>query len=307
MLDIYSERVLKAQISKFVVTSSQHPSRQEPTATTRMDLILRLRTSISERSPAHWMKMVMATLHAPIQSDSKGLPGMATVVASVDVMESGSGRSTKRTSRLKVHPTETYLGLQIGIDVDELRPNVEYPVSGIVVDWKGNRKKTLAAVEVQVSEIDYSYNWTYNEDSNRYEMSTKRFELPLRKETVPGKSRSLLLNVRGDRDIEEYRIRAQAGPSVTFLDLSRSYDYWYSRSRVQTPDPFRPDNDIRTPSSMNLRETVTATTVAPYPGKYCGLLKTTESFAKSGWMLKRLVKSTGSSHWLDNHSKIRST
>ena len=77
----------------------------------------------------------------------------------------------------KVHPTDTYLGLQIGIDVDDLRPNVEYPVSGIVVDWDGNRKKDLAAVEVQLSEIDYSYNWSYNEESRRYEMSTKRFEL----------------------------------------------------------------------------------------------------------------------------------
>ena len=46
----------------------------------------------------------------PYPERLKGLPGMATVVASVDVMESGSGRSTKRTSRLKVHPTETYLG-----------------------------------------------------------------------------------------------------------------------------------------------------------------------------------------------------
>ena len=204
----------------------------------------------------------------PYPERLEGLPGMATVVASVDVMESGSGRSTKRTSRLKVHPTETYLGLQIGIDVDDLRPNVDYPVSGIVVDWQGNRIKTVAAVEVQLSEIDYAYNWTYNEESGRYEMSTKRFELPLRKETVPVDRGLFSLNIRGDRDIEEYRIRAQAGSSITFLDLTRSYDYWYSRSRVQTPDPFRPDNlDIRTPTSMNLRETVTATTVAPYPGR----------------------------------------
>ena len=68
---------------------------------------------------------------------------MATVIAAIDVMESGSGRSTKRTSTIKVHPTDTYLGLQIGIDVDELRPNVEYPVSGIVVDWDGNRQTWL--------------------------------------------------------------------------------------------------------------------------------------------------------------------
>ena len=214
----------------------------------------------------------------------KELPGMATIVASIDVMEGGSGRSTKRTSRMKVHPTETYLGLQIGVDLDELRPNVEYPVSGIVVDWDGNRKKNLAAVELQISEIDYAYNWTYNEESNRYEMSTKRFELPLRKETVPVNRGLFSLNIRGERDIEEYRIRAQAGASITFLDLSRSYDYWYSRSRVQTPDPFRPDNlDIQAPASMNLHETVTATTVAPYPGKILWTIEN-DGIIRKEWM-----------------------
>ena len=152
------------------------------------------------------------------------------------------------------------------------------------MDWKGNRKKDLAAVEIQLSEIDYSYNWTYNEDSNRYEMSTKRFELPLKKETVPVNRGLFSLNIRGDRDIEEYRIRAQAGSSITFLDLSRSYDYWYSRSRVQTPDPFRPDNlDIRTPASINLQETATATTVAPYPGRILWTVEN-DGIIRKEWM-----------------------
>ena len=197
-----------------------------------------------------------------------GLPGMATVVASVDVMESGSGRSTKRASRLKVHPTKLYLGLQIGVDADELQPNVEYPVGGIVVDWNGTRQNSLAAVDVQLSEVDYSYNWTYNEEAQRYEVSKKRFELPLNKQQVPVLKGLFQFTVRGDRDVEEYRIRAQSDTSITFLDLSRDYNYWYSRSQVQTPDPFRPDNlDIQVPGSMNLTETITATTIASYPGK----------------------------------------
>ena len=53
---------------------------------------------------------------------------------------------------------------------------------------------------------------------------------------------------------------------------------------VQTPDPFRPDNlDIQTPTSMNLQETVTATTVAPYPGKILWTVEN-EGIIRKEWM-----------------------
>ena len=207
-----------------------------------------------------------ASFICPHPERVKNLPGMATVVASIDVMENGSGRSTKRTARTKVHPTQQYIGLQIGGNTTEIDAGRLYPVNGIVVDWKGQRLQNVASVDVQVSEIEIAYNWLYNETTGEYETQRNRFEIPLKSQTVSVKKGLFQMNFESEPYIDAYRISASNGSSVTNLDLSMGYRY--GRTRVETPDPFRPDHmDIQVPISMNLTETATVSTLVPYPGR----------------------------------------
>ena len=196
------------------------------------------------------------------------LPGMAKVLASVDVMEAGSGRSTHRNASMKVHTSNYYIGLQIG--ATEIKAGVKYPISGIIVDWSGKRYKEITSIDMQSSQADYSYQWYYDEETHQYRRETSRFEIPIQAlEAVPVRNGLFSYSLIGEQNVADYRIRAQKGAALTLLDVQGEYyDYYYSNNNVQTPDPFRPDYlEIKAPQHMNLTETVTVTTVAPYSGK----------------------------------------
>ena len=226
------------------------------------------------------------------------LPGMAKVVASIDVMEAGSGRSTHRNATKKIHPSPYYIGLQIG--VDELKSGVKYPVSGIVVDWKGNRYTDITSVDVQSSQVDYSYQWYYDEETHQYRRETSRFEIPIQPMTsVPVKNGLFSLSVVGEPRVAEYRIRVQQDSTVTLLDVQGEHYSWYyySNAEIKTPDPFRPDYlEIVAPAKMNLTETTTVKTVAPYPGKILWTVER-DGIIRNEWLE---VKDAGEISWSFN-------
>ena len=226
------------------------------------------------------------------------LPGMAKIVASVDVMEAGSGRSTHRNANMKIHPSPYYIGLQIG--ADEIKAGVKYPVAGIVVDWKGNRYTDISSIDIQSSQADYSYQWYYDEETHRYRRETSRFEIPIQPLTaIPVKNGLFSYSLVGEPRVAEYRIRAQKGTTVTLLDIRGEYYSWYyySNAEIKTPDPFRPDYlEINAPSKMNLTETATVKTVAPYPGKILWTVER-DGIIRNEWVE---VKDAGEVSWSFN-------
>ena len=113
---------------------------------------------------------------------------------------------------------------------------------------------------------------------------------------IPVKNGIFSYSVVGEARVAEYRVRAQKGNAVTLLDIQGEYYSWYyySNAEIKTPDPFRPDYlEIKAPAKMNLTETVTVKTVAPYPGKI-GQWK--ETILRNEWVdVKDAEKSLGHS------------
>ena len=51
---------------------------------------------------------------------------MAKVIADIDVMEGGSGRSTHRSTSMMIHPQKHYIGLLIGTDSVDRENSIQY-------------------------------------------------------------------------------------------------------------------------------------------------------------------------------------
>ena len=226
------------------------------------------------------------------------LPGMAKVVASVDVMEAGSGRATHRNTTMKIHPSPFYIGLQIGSD--QIKSGVKYPVSGIIVDWKGNRYTEISSVDIQSSQADYSHQWYYDEETHQYRRETSRFEIPIQPmSSIPVKNGLFSYSIVGEPRVAEYRVRVQKDSTVTLLDVEgEAYSwYYYSNAEIKTPDPFRPDYlEIHAPLKMNLTEMATVKTVAPYPGKILWTVER-DGIIRNEWVE---VKDAGEISWSFN-------
>ena len=201
----------------------------------------------------------------PSSSRLKDLPGMAKVIADIDVMEGGSGRSTHKTTSTIVHPQKHYIGLLIG--ATSIGAGKQYPMSGIVVDWEGNVIKDVSDVTIQKSQVEIGYSWFYDEDDFSYSRQQYKQEIPLQKETIPVKDGRFTYQIQGDANVREYRIRAESGKVVSLLDIEGE-SYYSSSDKYTTPDPMKPDMlDLSVPKSITMTETVTVKTSVPYTGK----------------------------------------
>ena len=105
------------------------------------------------------MLMDAQALAVPQPERLNGLPGMATVIAKVDVFGKAEvvAAHTSRT-HTKVHPSQSILGGASG--TDQIENGVRYPVSGVVVDWSGKLINTLSKVELKIGQVDYSVSGT---------------------------------------------------------------------------------------------------------------------------------------------------
>ncbi|MBM74354.1 MAG: hypothetical protein CMK59_03040 [Proteobacteria bacterium] len=211
----------------------------------------------------------VAQFECPNKELTKALPGMGRLLVEVDVLEAGSGRTTTGKAALKIHPAPYYVGLQIG--ADKIEAGNQYPVSGIIVDWKGKKTDLIKELLIQNSQVDYSYSWYWDEDEDYYGRSKNVEERPLKSETISVKEGRFSHFVVGESRVDAYRIRAQSEHDgftiATVLDVEGYYS-WYSRSDSRTPDPFRPDSiEISAPKSMDFGDEVQVSANLPYPGK----------------------------------------
>jgi hypothetical protein len=210
-------------------------------------------------------------LRCPAQQDAGGFKGPAKLVAQASVFEAGSGRSTLGEATVPVHPEAYYVGLQA--NVDKVKANQPFTVSGVVVDWQGSAYgKALKPLEVEYLRLDEEYGYFYDEESG--EERYQRHLRPVRegRTTVKPEGGRFSFQVTPSMDAAGYLVRVKSGAAQTDLQLEgHGRYYWWneSSSRVdQTPRPARPTSlAVELPRSAKVGDSITVKVKAPYRGR----------------------------------------
>jgi hypothetical protein len=210
-------------------------------------------------------------LRCPAQQDAGGFKGPAKLVAQASVFEAGSGRSTLGEATVPVHPEAYYVGLQA--NVDKVKANQPFTVSGVVVDWQGAAYgKALEPLEVEYLRLDEEYGYFYDEESG--EERYQRHLRPVRegRTTVKPEAGKFSFQVTPSMDAAGYLVRVKSGAAQTDLQLEgHGRYYWWdeSSSRVdQTPRPARPTSlAVELPRSAKVGDSITVKVKAPYRGR----------------------------------------
>ena len=106
-----------------------------------------------------------ATFSCPSSSRLKELPGMAKVIADIDVMEGGSGRSTQK-KRLPLFIPKTLYRFAHWCREYWARKVVSY--FGCCRRLGQNVIKDISDVIIQKSQVEIEYSWYYDEDDFSY-------------------------------------------------------------------------------------------------------------------------------------------
>jgi hypothetical protein len=210
-------------------------------------------------------------VRCPAQQDAGGFKGPAKLVAQASVFEAGSGRSTLGEAQVPVHPEAYYVGLQA--NVDKVRANQPFTVSGVVVDWQGALYgKALKPLEVEYLRLDEEYGYFYDEASG--EERYQRHLRPVRegRTTVQPQGGKFSFQVTPSTDAAGYLVRVKSGAAQTDLQLAGNGRYYWSdesSSRVdQTPRPARPTSlAVELPRSAKVGDSITVKVKAPYRGR----------------------------------------
>ncbi|WNG45620.1 hypothetical protein F0U60_17070 [Archangium minus] len=210
-------------------------------------------------------------VRCPAQQDAGGFKGPAKLVAQASVFEAGSGRSTLGEATVPVHPEAYYVGLQA--NVDKMKANQPFTVSGVVVDWQGAPYgKAVKPLEVEYLRLDEEYGYFYDEDSG--EERYQRHLRPVRegRTTVKPEGGKFSFQVTPSSDAAGYLVRVKSGAAQTDLQLEGHGRYYWSdesSSRVdQTPRPARPTSlAVELPRSAKVGESITVKVKAPYRGR----------------------------------------
>ena len=88
------------------------------------------------------------TLSCPSLESSSPLDGVAEMVAHVEVLEAGSGRSSRAVARAQLFPEAHLVGLASGTRRFEVGKAIE--VQGVVVDWDGRTTDAVSTVDVEL-------------------------------------------------------------------------------------------------------------------------------------------------------------
>ncbi|PTL80538.1 Ig-like domain-containing alpha-2-macroglobulin family protein [Vitiosangium sp. GDMCC 1.1324] len=210
-------------------------------------------------------------VRCPAQQDAGGFKGPAKLVAQASVFEAGSGRSTLGEANVPVHPEAYYVGLQA--NVDKVKANQPFTVTGVVVDWQGALYgKALKSLQVEYLRLDEEYGYFYDESSG--EERYQRHLRPVRegRATVKPEGGKFSLQVTPSTDAAGYLVRVKSGAAQTDLQLEgHGRYYWWDESSTrvdQTPRPARPTSlAVELPRSAKVGDSITVKVKAPYRGR----------------------------------------
>ncbi|MCA9567396.1 MAG: hypothetical protein KC656_06115 [Myxococcales bacterium] len=199
-----------------------------------------------------------------------GFPASGRLVADVAVFEGGSGRASRASASVPVHPDTFYIGLDTGVKKAGKGDRID--VSGILVDWDGNPAKAADEVELVFYRLEEEYGWWWWDDrgESSYDLYLRRSE-EKRTRVKVGADGKIAASFVPMADGAGYLVRAVAGNTRTDLRIEggRRRYAWSSGNRVdRTPRPGKPTSlDVKVADTIQVGAQATARVVAPYDGR----------------------------------------
>jgi hypothetical protein len=207
------------------------------------------------------------------------LEGVAELTARAEVMEAGSGRSSRAVARSQVFSSERLVGLATG--VENFDGGESLNVEGVLVDWSGKTVSGKAEGQVELFLLEAEYGWMFDQRTG-----SERFRRYLRqvadgKREVTIDDGRFVLPVTPSRDAAGYLIRVRSEGSVSELYVegaSNDYWWWGGRDTVdETPRPLKPGNLVLSlPEEFRVGEKATVRFDAPYAGRVLMTVETDE-------------------------------
>lgn len=224
-------------------------------------------------------------LTCPPVARERAFPTTGRLVATVDLFETGSGRTSSSTVTARVHPERYYLGLNPGFE--EVEEGTTYRIEGQVVDWRGHRTDEIDSlradfVRLHREQLDREQGDADpgKRDAGAVEERAKTSALRYVRETTRridvAEDGSFEIRFTPERVGDGYLIRATSGDAVTEVRFEPA------RSKVwRGPTPNDPTADstatpppnpphalpVEVPDPIRVGRTETATIDAPFPGR----------------------------------------
>jgi alpha-2-macroglobulin len=212
-----------------------------------------------------------ARVVCPAPATSGGWLGPAAIVASVEVFEGQSGRSTKARARAAVHPGAHYLGVRA--NADTLKEGQTLKVDGLVVDHGGARTDAgPTQVSLRIDRLDAEYGWWWDDEdeSSSYRRLLRRTQVETRTVDVSGGKYAFEYTASSGAEGFLFTISSDEATTELRLDGAGRRYFWSPRDRSvdQTPRPARATPlEVVAPADIAVGEAHVVTVTAPYAGR----------------------------------------
>ncbi|MEZ4317427.1 MAG: MG2 domain-containing protein [Myxococcota bacterium] len=211
---------------------------------------------------------------------AEGYPVTGSLVADVAVFEAGSGRSTRGTASVPVHPESFYIGLDTGTEKAGKGTDIRF--TGKVVDWTGKAGKLTDRLDVTLYRLEEEYGWWWWDDRGEesYDLYLRRVQEDVRSVEV-GADGSFSFTYTPRADGAGYLARVTSGKARTDFRIDgerRRYSWSSSSSQVdRTPRPAKPTSlSVVLPKEVAVGERSIATFDVPFDGRVLMTLETHE-------------------------------
>ena len=197
--------------------------------------------------------------------------GAAQVVAEVAVMEGGSGRATRTTAVVPVHPAPVYLGLRT--PKPQVRRGDALIVEGQVVDVLGKPAGAAAPaqIELEIFRLDEEVGWIWDDHEGAGQIRRSLRRLSVGRRRVPVSSGRFSFQGPALTEAAGWLVVATAGGARTELFIegdANQYSWWNGETEVDaTPRPTRPTAlTLDAPDLVEVGADFEVSTTAPYAG-----------------------------------------
>lgn len=214
--------------------------------------------------------------------NTDGYPVSGRLIADVAVFEGGSGRSSRASASVPVHPETFYIGLDT--PVAKVGKGDAVDVSGLLVDWDGSPTAADQPVELVFYRLEEEYGWWRwdGRGDESYDLYLRRSEEGRTQVTADANGR-FKASFTPRADGAGYLVRAVSGNARTDLRLEgakRRY-YWSDSSRVdRTPRPAKPTSlAVTLPETVKVGAASVAKVDAPFAGRMLFTVETDRMIA----------------------------
>ena len=219
-----------------------------------------------------------ADVQCPAPKSGAALVGPAKLMAEVAVFEAGSGRATRGSVQVPIHPAKHYLGLRTATSRASVGEQVVF--EGMVVDWAGELDaNAVREVELEVMRVEVEWDWVMDADSAYESWTRHRRAVPIEKRKVPVNGGKFSFRAASDEWAEGLLVRVRAGDASSDVVLPIGggwlWDEYDGSDQDATPRPLAPTSvAIEAPETIKIGEPVQVSFEAPFAGRALVTLET---------------------------------